>query len=153
MMPTSGREVDWLLDSLVERISYVRQAVILSRDGLTVGTSRGISREDAEHLSALAAGLQSLARGAGQHFHGGEVRQSVIEMQDAFLFVMAAGQGSCLAVLTSASADAGLVVYEMAMLVKRVGPHLGTPARFTGPDAVTRHDQAAEFGKAAELGK
>jgi predicted regulator of Ras-like GTPase activity (Roadblock/LC7/MglB family) len=144
MAPTSGREVNWLLDNLVERVSYVRQAVILSRDGLTVGTSQGIGREDAEHLSALAAGLQSLARGAGQHFHGGEVRQSIIEMTDAFLFVMAAGYGSCLAVLASANADAGLVVYEMAMLVKRVGPHLGAPARFTGPEGAAVGDQAGE---------
>lgn len=135
MAATSVREVNWLLDNLVERVSDVRQAVILSRDGLTVGASAGISREDAEHLSALAAGLQSLARGAGQHFNGGEVRQSIIEMDTAFLFVMAAGQGSCLAVLTSAGADAGLVAYEMAMLVKRVGPHVETPPRFTGLQA------------------
>ena len=146
MAQTSLREVNWLLDNLVERVSYVRQAVILSRDGLTVGASQGISREDAEHLSALAAGLQSLARGAGQHFHGGEVRQSVIEMEEAFLFVMAAGQGSCLAVLTSADADAGLVVYEMAMLVKRVGPHVETPPRFTGQDSGPEYGQAAESG-------
>jgi uncharacterized protein len=147
MTTTSLREVNWLLDNLVERVSHVQQAVILSRDGLTVGASQGISREDAEHLSALAAGLQSLARGAGQHFHGGEVRQSIIEMEAAFLFVMAAGQGSCLAVLTSADADAGLVAYEMALLVKRVGPHVETPPRFTG------HDVAAEHGPAAGNGK
>ena len=34
----------------------------------------------------------------------------------------AAGEGSCLAVLSPASADAGLIAYEMAVLVKRVGP-------------------------------
>ena len=53
-------------------------------------------------------------------------------MDAAFLFVTAAGEGSCLAVLTAAAgADAGLVAYEMAVLVKRVGKHLAvaTPAR------------------------
>lgn len=140
MAPTSLREVNWLLDNLVERVSQIKQAVILSRDGLTVGSSQGISREDAEHLSALAAGLQSLARGAGQHFDGGEVRQSVIEMENAFLFVMAAGQGSCLAVLAAADADVGLVAYETAMLVRRVGPHVEAPPRFT-PEKF-----AAEYG-------
>jgi len=40
------------------------------------------------------------------------------------LFVTAAGDGSCLAVLCSADADAGQIAYEMTVLVKRIGPHL-----------------------------
>jgi predicted regulator of Ras-like GTPase activity (Roadblock/LC7/MglB family) len=112
--------------------------VILSRDGLMVGTSQGLGRDDAEHLAALAAGVQSLARGAGQHFKGGEVRQTVIEMETAFLFITAAGQGSCLAVLSSSAADAGLVAYEMAVLVKRIGQHLDSYPRPTGTEPVAK---------------
>ena len=74
--------------------------------------------------------MQSLASGAGQHFGVGEVRQTIIELEQALLFVTAAGHGSCLAVLCPASADAGLVAYEMAMLVKRAGPHLAARPRF-----------------------
>ena len=122
-------ELNWLLDDLTHRVASVRQAVILSTDGLLVGTSTGLSREDAEHLSAVAAGFQSLARGAGRHFGGGEVRQTIIEMEAAFLFVTAAGQNTCLAVLSSADADVGHIAYEMAMLVKRVGQHISTNPR------------------------
>jgi len=121
--------LNWVLDEMVGRVPAVSQAVILSRDGLMVGASQGIGREDAEHLAALAAGVQSLARGAGQHFKGGEVRQTIIEMETAFLFITAAGQGSCLAVLSSSAADAGLIAYEMAVLVKRIGQHLTTYPR------------------------
>ncbi len=103
---TTG-QLSWLLDNLVNQVEHVQQAVILSRDGLVVAASRGLTREDGEHLSALAAGVQSLARGAGRHFHGGEVRQTIIEMEQAFLFVIAAGKGTCLAVLTSAEAERG----------------------------------------------
>jgi predicted regulator of Ras-like GTPase activity (Roadblock/LC7/MglB family) len=117
-------DLSWLLDDLVSRIAEITMAVILSRDGLVTGASQGMTREDAEHLSAMAAGLQSLARGAGQHFGGGRVRQTIVEMENSFLFVTAAGEGSCLAALTSATADVGLVAFEMAVLVKRVGPHL-----------------------------
>ena len=46
------------------------------------------------------------------------------------LFVTAAGRGSCLAVLCSAQADPALIAYEMAMLVKRAGPHLAAHPRF-----------------------
>jgi predicted regulator of Ras-like GTPase activity (Roadblock/LC7/MglB family) len=80
----------------------------------------------------VAAGIQSLARGAGERFHGGTVRQSIIEMQSAFLLVTVAGKGACLAVLTADDADVGLVAYEMAMLVTQVGHHLSSPQRTAG---------------------
>ena len=74
--------------------------------------------------------MQSLARGTGRHFRAGQVRQTIIEMESAFLFVIAAGKGTCLAVLTSAEANVGLIAYEMAMLVRRVGKYLATEPRF-----------------------
>jgi predicted regulator of Ras-like GTPase activity (Roadblock/LC7/MglB family) len=135
--PQVAGSLDWLLDDLVNRVDQVWHAVILSRDGLAIGASRSISREDAEHLSALAAGFQSLARGAGRHFRGGAVRQTIIEMEEAFLFVTAAGQGSCLAVLSPADADVGLIAYEMTMLVKRVGQHMSANPRLAGSGPAT----------------
>jgi predicted regulator of Ras-like GTPase activity (Roadblock/LC7/MglB family) len=126
---TAG-QLSWLLDSLVTKVEHVRQAVLLSQDGLAVARSRSMSREDGDHLSALAAGAQSLARGAGRHFEGGSVRQTIIEMESAFLFITAAGQGTCLAVVSSAEANVGVMAYEMAMLVRRMGKHLTAPPRF-----------------------
>jgi predicted regulator of Ras-like GTPase activity (Roadblock/LC7/MglB family) len=123
------RDLSWLLDDFAGRVGF-RQAVILSRDGLVVAASGKQSREDTEHLSALAARLQSLARGAGEYYGVGEVRQCIIELEQALLFVTAAGQGSCLAAACPADADAGVVAYEMAMLVKRAGPHLVARPRF-----------------------
>jgi predicted regulator of Ras-like GTPase activity (Roadblock/LC7/MglB family) len=124
-------QLDWLLDDMVARVAEVGKAVILSRDGLAIGASSTLTREDSEYLCAAAAGFQSLARGTSQHFGGGHVRQTVVEMESAFLFVMAAGEGSCLAVLASLGADMGLVAYEMALLVRRVGQHLGVARRPT----------------------
>src|SRR6202161_1520065 len=124
-----GSELSWLLDDLVRRVPQVSKAVMLTQDGLAIGASAGLSREDAEHLAALAAGFQSMARGAGQHFGGGRVRQPIIEMESAFLFVSAAGHGTCLAVLTTGDADIGLVAYEMAVLVRRSNEHLGVANR------------------------
>jgi predicted regulator of Ras-like GTPase activity (Roadblock/LC7/MglB family) len=122
-------QLDWLLDDLVTRVDKVTKAVILSRDGLAVGSSESMSREDSEYLCAAAAAFQSLARGTSQQIGGGTVRQTVIEMEFAFLFVMAAGEGSCLAVLAGQGADVGLVAYEMALLVARVGQHLAVGRR------------------------
>jgi predicted regulator of Ras-like GTPase activity (Roadblock/LC7/MglB family) len=126
---TTG-QLNWLLDNLVSQVEHVQQAIILSRDGLVVASSRGLTREDGDHLSALAAGMQSLARGTGRQFSGGEVRQTIIEMESAFLFVVSAGRGTCLAVLTSAEPNVGVIAYEMAMLVRRVGKYLAAEPRF-----------------------
>ncbi|NXY98605.1 roadblock/LC7 domain-containing protein [Streptomyces sp. BR123] len=123
-------ELDWLLDELVVRVREVRHAVVLSNDGLAVGASGTLSLEDAEHLAAVASGFHSLAKGAGRHFRVGGVRQTMVELDDGLLFVAAAGDGSCLTVLSAAGADIGLIAYEMARLVKRVGEHLYTPPRF-----------------------
>ena len=126
---SEGEQLGWLLDNLVSQVANVREALILSRDGLVVAMSSNMSREQGDRLSALAAGVQSLARGAGQQVGGGEVRQIVIEMDSAFMFVMAAGQGTCLAVLASAEANVGVMAYEMAMLVRRMGMHLTAAPR------------------------
>jgi predicted regulator of Ras-like GTPase activity (Roadblock/LC7/MglB family) len=121
---SNAEQLGWLLDHLVSRVANVRQALLLSRDGLLVATSQNMSREEGDNLSALAAGVHSLARGVGREVGGEEVRQTIIEMESAFLFVMAAGPGTCLAVLASAEANLGVMAYEMAMLVRRMGVHL-----------------------------
>ena len=130
--------LDWLLASLTETVEHIHQAVIFSSDGLVMGLSPGLAQEDAEHLAALAAGVQSLARGAGQRFRGGNVRQTIIEMDAALLFITTAGQSTCLAVLAAPEADAGQVAYEMTMLVKRLGQHLGTSLRTSAPETGAR---------------
>ncbi|KPC68062.1 dynein regulation protein LC7, partial [Streptomyces sp. NRRL F-6602] len=83
----------WLLDDLTQRVSFVRHALVLSNDGLVTGASSGLAREDAEHLAAVSSGLHSLAKGSGQHFRAGGVRQTMSEFDDAVLFVTAAGDG------------------------------------------------------------
>jgi predicted regulator of Ras-like GTPase activity (Roadblock/LC7/MglB family) len=126
---TDAVSIDWLLDDLVERVPAARQAVVLSVDGLLTGKSGSLATTDAEHLAAVASGFAGLARTAGRHFRGGAVRQTIVEMESAFLFITAAGNGSCLAVLADAEADIGLIAYEMAMLVERIGHALATSPR------------------------
>ncbi|MGI5203597.1 roadblock/LC7 domain-containing protein [Spirillospora sp. CA-108201] len=130
----AGGELNWLLDSLVQRVAPVQNAVVLSSDGLRMASSSGLAREESDHLSAVAASFQSLARGAGESFGGGPVRQTIVEMESSFLFVTAAGRGACLAVLADAEADLGIIAYEMAMLVTRVGQHLSANPRVAAAD-------------------
>ncbi|MEO3811467.1 roadblock/LC7 domain-containing protein [Sphaerisporangium sp. B11E5] len=132
-MPDHRPELSWLLDDLTQRVPGIRHAIVLSADGLAMGGSRGLTREDSEHLSAISAGSHSLALGAGRHFGLGGVRQTIMELEEGFLFVTAAGQGARLAVIATGNAELGMVTYEMALLVKRVGEHLSTLPRGAAP--------------------
>lgn len=129
---TLSKGLDWLLDDLTERIEHIRHALVLSNDGLVTGASASLARQDAEHLAAVSSGLHSLAKGSGQHFRTGQVRQTMVEYEEGVLFVTAAGDGSCLCVLSGPESDVGQIAYEMALMVNRVGEHLGVAARQQG---------------------
>ncbi|MEV4563477.1 roadblock/LC7 domain-containing protein [Nonomuraea sp. NPDC049419] len=139
MSPTAGTDLNWLLDDLVGRIKDAEHAIVLSSDGLLMASSAALQRTDGEHLSAVASGLQSLAKGVSDHISGGQVRQTVVEWKSQFLIVTTAGERACLAVLCGQHADIGLVAYEMAMLVARVGQYLTSGAR--NAEAVARSDR------------
>lgn len=129
MATSNPSKLDWLLNDLVKKLAGVHHAVVLSADGLLIGRAASLGRDDAEHLAAMASAFQSLARSAGRQFDGGRVRQTVVEMDRAVLFVTAAGQGACLALLTSGDANMGMVAYEANMLVTRVGAYLTSEPR------------------------
>ncbi|CAO5174684.1 Serine protease inhibitor Rv3364c [Frankia sp. AiPs1] len=125
MRPLGPSEnMSWLLNNLVKKVPEVTYVIALSSDGLLLATSYGMDRATADQLAAVASGFNSLARGAGRFFGGGNVRQTIVEMEEGFLFVTAVGDGSCLAILSSPGADIGLIAYEMALLVTRVGEFL-----------------------------
>ncbi|MEU6404342.1 roadblock/LC7 domain-containing protein [Streptomyces sp. NPDC046985] len=48
----------------MNRIPRIRCAIVLSGDGLLLGRSMDMLRDDAEHLSAVASSVHSLTRGA-----------------------------------------------------------------------------------------
>lgn len=140
---TAHGQLAWLLDSLIERIPETLHAIVLSEDGLLVAASERLERADAEQLAAIASGVHSLAQGTSRHFGGGRVQQTVIEMDDLFLFVTTAGSGARLAVLATSAVDVGVVGYEMTMLVRQVGQFLSAAPRlpeYSGGPSAGEHE-------------
>jgi predicted regulator of Ras-like GTPase activity (Roadblock/LC7/MglB family) len=135
MMRTNDRELDWLLENLLERTPGARHALVLSRDGLKLCRTSGLSVDPADQLAAIASGIQSLAHGASAEFGDGTggVRQSMTEFHGGLLFIVEAGEGAHLAVIASEQADAGVIGHNMNELVEQIGEYLSTPAR--GPRA------------------
>ncbi|MCO5986077.1 roadblock/LC7 domain-containing protein [Actinoallomurus spadix] len=115
------------MTTFVERVPRVAHAVVVSSDGLPMAYSEGFPADRVDQLAAIASGLTSLTQGAARIFEGGAVTQTLVEMERGLLFVMAISDGSVLGVLAAPDCDMGLVAYEMALLVERVGRVL-TPA-------------------------
>jgi uncharacterized protein len=119
-------EVQFLLDRFAEQLQ-VPHALVVAADGLLMAATPTLAVENAERLSAIIAGLSSLAQGATEQLGGGQVEMTMIEMAAGYLLVMTVSDGSRLAVLAPAEADIGAVSFEMQRLVDRVGEVALTP--------------------------
>ena len=120
----------WLLDNFVRTVPGTRHTLVVSADGLLMAMSRNLDRTSGDQMSAIVAGMASLTRGAARQLQAGEVRQAIVEMDELFLFLMSASNGSVLAVIAESGCDVGLIGYEMAMLVSRTEATL-TPQLIT----------------------
>jgi len=116
-----AQDLNWLVSNFARSVPGAAHAIVLSADGLLMAVSERLDRARADQLAAVASGLASLTQGAARIFGGGTVTQTVVEMEQGFLLVMAVSDGSCLAVLAAPSCDIGLIGYEMALLVARTG--------------------------------
>jgi predicted regulator of Ras-like GTPase activity (Roadblock/LC7/MglB family) len=122
-----GGELDWLINSFVDRIPGVSSALVVTTDGLVLAHSQRIARDTADQLAAVTSGLASLTAGAARCLEAGSVQQVIVELTRGYLFVTTIGDGSALAVMCGTDCDIGLIGYEMSLLVTRIGQVL-TPA-------------------------
>jgi len=130
----AGR-LNWTINAFVGQVPGTIAALVVSSDGLALAMSDRLDRARADQLAAITAGLSSLTRGAARALEAGDVRQLIVELDHAYLFVTSVSDGSCFAVVARADCDLGLVGYEMGMLVERIGQVL-TPALRTALQAV-----------------
>lgn len=126
-LSNEANNVNWLVVNFVERTPGVEQAVAVSSDGLLLALSATIDRAGADRLAAIITGMRSLSQGAAGELHKGPVIQVLVEMGSAYLFVSSIPGGSILGVVAGKNCDLGLVGYEIAMFVDRVGAQL-TPS-------------------------
>ena len=137
-LSANAQNVNWLVASFAQRVPGVRDAIVVSADGLPIATSAGLDRAGADRFAAVASGLIGLAYGAAGRFGGGAVNEVIIEMENAFIFVTGISDGSCLAVVAGPECDVGLVGYEMAVLVDKASTVLTPELRFELQSALPR---------------
>lgn len=131
------RDFDWMLKELADSVPGVYQIVVLSADGLRIARYGG-EPDAADRLAAACAGLQSLAAAVSQEIprSDGTMRMVMIEVDGGHFYLMAAGTGAYLAVLTDVRAEAGSVGHHMRGLVARIGPQLTSAPRRRGAPSV-----------------
>jgi uncharacterized protein len=132
----ANRQLDWLVSDFVRRVAGVTHALVVSVDGLKLAVSDRVDESSADQLAAVASGLVSLTRGAARCFDAEPVVQTIVETAGGYFFVTSVGEGSTLAVFATAECDIGMIGYEMAMLVTRVGQLLVPGTR--GPESPAR---------------
>ena len=118
-LSTEAANFSWLLGNFVKSVPGVQHTLVVSADGLLMAMSDELDRTRGDQLAAIVSGLSSLTRGAARQLAGGTVRQSIVEMDELFLFTTSISDGSVLAVVADATSDVGLVGYEMTLLVTR----------------------------------
>jgi uncharacterized protein len=126
-LSAEARDLTWLIGNFAKTTPRVAHAMVVSTDGLPIAVSERLDRAKADQLAAIASGLASLTQGAAHLLDRGLVKQTVVEMEGGFMFVMSISDGSCLTVLAASSCNVGVVAYEMAVLVARAGDVL-TPS-------------------------
>jgi predicted regulator of Ras-like GTPase activity (Roadblock/LC7/MglB family) len=120
-MENRADNLNWLVARFVERVAAVKQAVVVSADGLPLAVSDAVERETAERLAAVASGMIGLAYGSAGRFGGGAVSNVIVEMERGWLFVTGIRDGSLMCVVTTKDADIGTIGYEIAVFAERAG--------------------------------
>ncbi|MFC9244911.1 roadblock/LC7 domain-containing protein [Streptomyces sp. NPDC057136] len=115
------------LDQVIADVRGARHAVLLGADGLPRGATSGLNRDLADTISAAMTGIHAYSRVTSQFagvLEGAEWRQTVIEFQHGWIFLIAAGTGAFLA----AAAEHDCDIEEFTTRLHEVIPKLTTSA-------------------------
>ncbi|MFC9282421.1 roadblock/LC7 domain-containing protein [Streptomyces collinus] len=115
------------LDVVVGDVQGARHAVLLGADGLPRGATTGMSQDLADTISAAMTGIHAYSRATSQ-FAGvsqnAQWRQTVIEFQHGWIFLISAGPGAFLAAAAEHDADIEEFTTRLHQAVPRLNAHM-----------------------------
>jgi predicted regulator of Ras-like GTPase activity (Roadblock/LC7/MglB family) len=130
-------QLSWVLDDVLT-VRGARHAILVSADGLLMERSNGIERDDAEKNAAAMSSMQSLSRAVAPFVGGGTGtwKQTLIEYDGGWIFLIAAGSGAYLAASAALDVDMETMSFRMQKQVAALGKAMTSPARHdAGADA------------------
>ncbi|MFB7473148.1 roadblock/LC7 domain-containing protein [Kitasatospora sp. NPDC056184] len=125
-----NNDLSWMLDSALE-IPGALHAVLISADGLLMARTKEIGKDDADRVAAGMSGVQSLSRSLAFFCNGSQQqwRQTLVEFDGGWVFLISAGQGAYLGVSASPDVDMADITFRMQQLVGQLGKALMAPPR------------------------
>lgn len=125
-----NNDLSWMLDSALE-VPGARHALLVSADGLLMARSNDVAKDEADTVAAAMSGMQSLSRTVAGFAGapGSSWRQTLIEFNGGWVFLIAAGEGAYLALSAAADVDMAAITFRMQQLVGQLGKVLTTPPR------------------------
>ncbi|QLH22272.1 roadblock/LC7 domain-containing protein [Streptomyces sp. Rer75] len=131
-----NNDLSWMLDSALE-VPGARHAILVSADGLLMARSQEVKKDEADTVAAAMSGIQSLSRTMAGFCGGPHMnwRQTLVEFDGGWVFLISAGEGAYLAVSSAPDVDMADITFRMQQLVGQLGKALTTPPRETGVQA------------------
>ncbi|GAA3854397.1 MULTISPECIES: roadblock/LC7 domain-containing protein [Streptomyces] len=124
-------DLSWVLNDVLE-VRGARHAILVSADGLLMQRSDGIDRDDAERNAAAMSSLQSLCRSVASFLgDGGHWKQTLIEFDGGWIFLIAGGSGSYLAVSTTLDVDMEAMSIRMQKTTGALAKAMSAAPRLT----------------------
>ena len=123
-------DLSWMLDSALE-IPGALHAVLISADGLLMARTQDFGKDDADRVAAAMSGVQSLSRSLAFFCEDDtqKWRQTLVEFDGGWVFLISAGEGAYLGVSASPDVDMADITFRMQQLVGQLGKALTTPPR------------------------
>jgi predicted regulator of Ras-like GTPase activity (Roadblock/LC7/MglB family) len=123
-------DLSWVLNDVLE-VRGARHGILVSGDGLLLHRSADISRDDAETNAAAMSSMQSLSRAVSGFSGGGQGfwKQTLLEYDDGWIFLIAAGQGSYLAVSAALDVDMEAMSFRMQKTVAALSKAMSVAPR------------------------
>ncbi|MFG2328781.1 roadblock/LC7 domain-containing protein [Streptomyces sp. NPDC048604] len=123
-------DLSWMLDSALE-IPGALHAVLISADGLLMARTKDFDKDNADRVAAAMSGVQSLSRSLGFFCEDPRAgwRQTLVEFDGGWVFLISAGEGAYLGVSAGPDVDMADITFRMQQLVGQLGKVLMTPPR------------------------
>ncbi|MBF9071561.1 roadblock/LC7 domain-containing protein [Streptacidiphilus fuscans] len=125
-----NNDLSWMLDSALE-IPGALHAVLISADGLLMARTQDFDKDNADRVAAAMSGVQSLSRSLGFFCEDSsqQWRQTLVEFDGGWVFLISAGEGAYLAVSATPDVDMQDITFRMQQLVGQLGKFLAAPPR------------------------
>lgn len=123
-------DLSWVLNDVLT-VRGARHAILVSADGLLLERSSEIGRDEAETNAAAMSSMQSLSRAVADFVGAGKGlwKQTLMEYDGGWIFLIAAGQGSYLAVSAALDVDMEAMSFRMQKTVSALSKAMSVAPR------------------------